>query len=428
MTRTATLACLLVVVLAPLTAASAGAIDVSGSPDLELTLPDDTVAPGQETELEFQLANQGSVSGGGATQSGTVTDARSVIVEVTDTEGAPFTVETKRQSVGVVTTNEPTEVPVDVTVPRGASPGTYEVELEVDYQYTNLIDVGGGTANQNDVSGFERFEIDVTVTDDAQFRVTEIDSDLRVGEEGRITGRLENTGGSIARNAEIEFSPSNENINALSSTVAVGDISADESAPFSIPVEVTSSAQAVPQRFDFDVNYRDENGISQTTDDPEFLAEIGEQRDTFLIETDDASVAAGSSRALDITLTNNLDEPVSDIEGKLFADDPLDSSNDETFTGSLDPGESTTVTVDLSAAGGATVKNYPASMDFRYTDSDGDSKLTDTYRVAISVTEPVDDGGGLPLGPLAVGLVAVGGGVFLWRRRGNTTDEIGGTE
>jgi hypothetical protein len=401
--------------LAPLTAGSAEAIDANGNPDLELMLPDDTVTPGQETELSFQLVNEGRVTGGGTTSPGTVTDARSVIVEV-DEQRAPFSVDTNRQSVGVVTTNEPTEVPVDITVPQRASPGTYELEVEVEYQYTGLINVGSGVENQNDLPGFDRFEIDVTVTDDAQFRIKEIDSDLRVGEEGRITGQLKNTGGSVARNAEIEFSPSNENINALSTTVAVGDISADESVPFSLPVEVTSEAEAVPHRFDLDINYRDENRISQSTDDPEFLADIGDQREAFLVEPVNRSIPAGESQPLDLRVTNNLDETVTDIEGKLFADDPLDSTNDETFTESLDPGETTTVTVDLSAASGTTIKNYPISIDFRYVDSEGDSKLSDSYRLAISVTEP-ETNGGPPIG-IIVGLLVVlaGGGYLGWRQ------------
>ena len=68
-------------------------------------------------------------------------------------------------------------------------------------------------------------------------------------------------------------------------------------------------------------------------------------------------------------------------------------------------------------------------MDFRYTDSDGDSKLTDSYRLSIDVTEPSDDGGGLPLGPLLIGLVVVGGvGGVLWRRRNSETTDVSGLD
>jgi sialidase-1 len=55
-------------------------------------------------------------------------------------------------------------------------------------------------------------------------------------------------------------------------------------------------------------------------------------------------------------------------------------------------------------------------VDFRYVDSEGDSKLTDSYRLAISVTEP-ETNGGPPVG-LIVGLLVVlaGAGYLGWRR------------
>lgn len=115
----------------------------------------------------------------------------------------------------------------------------------------------------------------------------------------------------------------------------------------------------------------------------------------FRVDIVNNTIPAGGSRQLNLRVTNNLNERVTDIEGKFFADDPLDSTNDETFTGSLKPGETTTVTVDLSASGGATIKSYPASIDFRYVDSEGDSKLTDSYRMVISVIEPNNSAGSL---------------------------------
>jgi hypothetical protein len=347
-----------------------------------------------------------------------VTTARNVIVNAKAEKNAPITVTSGKKSVGSVSEGNPTDVPLTLKIPRGAEPGKYTIKVNMNYRYTSQASVnrrGGGPGATVESTSSATGKFTIEISDDAQFAVTEVNSKLYVGEEGRVTGRIKNIGGTDATNTEIEFTPSEENINALSTNIAVGSIPAGESVPFSLPVEVTTGAEAVPHRFDLNVNYRDENGISQSTDDPEFLAEIRPDRDAFLVEPVNNTIQAGQSRPLELRVTNNINETVTDIEGKFFADDPLDSTNDETFTGSLDPGETTTVTVDLSASGGATIKNYPASVDFRYVDSEGDSKLTDSYRMAISVTEP-EESGGSPL-PLVIGLLVVAGGGFLaWRR------------
>jgi len=69
----------------------------------------------------------------------------------------------------------------------------------------------------------------------------------------------------------------------------------------------------------------------------------------------------------------------------------------------------------LNAESGATAKTYPVSIDFRYDDANQRSQLSDSYRMAIDVTESEDDG--LPLGIVAIGLVVLGGaGYALYRR------------
>jgi len=412
---------------AGLATAQSGEIDALGSPELNAYAPNNELTPGSEESLTVQIGNEGDFQRGSASDRQYVTTARDVAVAL-DASGTPITVETGKQSIGELPESRTGTPAFNLTVPDSASPGKYTLTVNLDYSYTSKARSAPSLRAQSSESSrsVER-TISVRVTDDARFEVTELDGSLRVGEEGEITGQLKNVGRQDATNAEVSFAPNSETVVALESNVAVGDIPAGESTEFSIPVEVTSDAEAVPKRFDLPVSFRDENGIRQSDNDPEFLVDVATQRDAFLIEPVDSSIEAGGSRALDIEVTNNLDEPVSDIEGKLFADDPLDSSNDETFTESLDPGETTTVTVDLSAASGATSKNYPASMDFRYTDADGDSKLTDSYRLAINVTEPADDGGGVPVVPLLIVLLVVAGvGAFLWRRNDGDLNDLGG--
>ena len=407
--------------------AQSGEIDALGSPELNAYAPNNELTPGSQETLTVQIGNEGDLQRGSATDRQYVTTARDVAVAL-NTGGTPITVDTGQQTIGELPETKTGTPRFNLAIPDSANPGRYTIDVNIEYAYTSKVRNAPGIRAQSSENSRSVTEtITVRVTDDARFAVTETDSSLRVGEEGRITGELENIGNDDARNAEISFAPNSETVVALETNVAVGDIPAGESTEFSIPVEVTSDAEAVPKRFDLPVSFRNENGIRQSDDDPEFRVDVGQQRDAFLIDVADSSIEAGATDTLDIELTNNRDERVTDIEGKLFADDPLSSSNDETYTEALDPGETTTVTVDLSAAGDATIKTYPVSMDFRYTDSEGDSKLSDSYRTAISVTEPTDDGGGLPIVPLLLVLLVVAGvGAFLWRRNGGSVDDLGG--
>ena len=409
---------LLILIVPGIAIAQTGEIDALGSPEISVYLPDKEVTPGTETTITLQLDNEGDFERGNAANREIVTTARGLSVDL-DTDDAPIRVTSGTTSVGRLTESQPKTAEFDIEVPDSADPGSYEIDVDMEYAYTskarNAPDIRPQTSEES--KSITR-TITIKITDDPRFRVTEVDSNLRVGEEGEITGEITNVGGEDATNVEVQFPSENSNIEPLETAVAVGDIEAGDAAEFRIPIEVGTEAEAVSKRFDLPVSFRDENGIRQTDDDPEFLVDIAPKRDAFEITPINASIEAGGSQSLDIEVTNRLDETVTDVEGKLFVDDPFDSSSDETFTTSLDPGETTTVTVDLSASAGATAKNYPVSMDFRYTDDDGDSKLSDSYRMAISVTEPEDDGG-LPVGSLLVGLGAVAGvGAFLWRRNG----------
>ena len=410
--------------------AQAGEIDAVGSPDLNAFAPDKEVTAGTNEALTVQIGNEGNFVSGSASDRDFVTTARGVSIALNG-GGTPITVETGQQTIGEVSTTDIKTPQFDIVIPDSAEPGRYTLTAKLSYAYTSKARTSqGDVARSAQSSRTVTRDVVVQVTDDPRFAVEEIDSTLRVGEEGEITGQLRNIGADDARSVEVRFAPDSDTVIATTNEVAVDEIPAGESARFSITVEVTTEAEAVPREFDLPVSYRNaDTGIRGEDDDPSFRVDIAESRDTLIVEPVNPTVSAGSTKSLDLRVTNNRDETLEDIEGKLFVDDPLDSSNDETFTTALEPNETTTVTVDLSASEGATIKSYPVSMDFRYTDSDGDSKLTDSYRLSIDVTEPSDDGGGLPLGPLLIGLVVVGGvGGVLWRRRNSETTDVSGLD
>ena len=300
---------------------------------------------------------------------------------------------------------ETTTVRYDVTFAPGAPVREYALS---------------GTVAFETSQGFQRVDESVSAGvvpgPEQRFSVTDVDSDLHVGEEGEITGTVTNEGPAEARNVVIQFAEQSQNVIPIERSVAVGTLAPGESGEFRLPVEIGEEAKAIDRTADIAVRYRNAEFETRAYQDVELLYEVQPERDQFLVEVDDREIEAGGQRALEVTLTNNLDQPVRDVEARLFADSPLDSGNDEGFVSELEPGESTTLTFDLSAAGSGTAKTYPISFDFRYDDADGNSQLSDTTRVPITV---VEGEGGLPVGLGLVALVAVvviGAGAYVLQR------------
>ncbi|WIV68265.1 COG1361 S-layer family protein [Natrialbaceae archaeon AArc-T1-2] len=500
---------------------------IDGEPDLEAFAPDRHFVPGTASELSLQVANDGEFSSGDPDARELVTTARNVRVAVDD-DSVPFEVRTGTQAIGSVSENEPREqVPFEVHVPEDVDHGEYEVDVELEYSYTDRYFPRAQSARERtttttetitiEVDDAPRFEVvdahsdvqvgeegtatlavenvgdedardvrltseatssrlafgeretdtthvdewkagerqtvtyDVVATPDAsarsyafettaryddsegvpgadegitwgltpageqRFSVESTETSLRVGEDGAIYGTVRNDGPTKAENVVLRYTDETPNVVPIETAVAVGTLEPGESGEFRLPLEVTGEADAVDRTLDVGVQYRTADLEQRLYEDVELLAAVEPKRDQFDVDVTDREIAAGETKSVDVEVTNNLDQTVTDVEARLFADDPLDSDDDEGFVEELEPGESVTMTFELEAASGATAKTYPISFDFRYDDERGTSQLSETTRVAIDVDAPEDD---FPW--LLVGLVVasgLGGGAYVYRHR-----------
>jgi len=308
---------------------------------------------------------------------------------------------------------------IDELAPSETATVTYDVEFAAGSAVRSYSITGGVTFK--DPEGITRTDESISFgfvpLEEQQFSVDNVSTDLRVGEDGDLVGTVVNEGPKPARNVVVRYVDDSPNIVAIEDAVAVGTLEPGERADFRLPLEVNTEAEAVGRVADLAIRYRDDDNERRGYDDVEAVYTVGPERDEFSVEIDDQEIETGETTTVDVTVTNNLDEPVSNVEARLFTDEPLSSDDDEAFAASLAPGESTNMTFTLSAAGGATLKTYPVSLDFRYDDADGDSQLSDTFRAAVTLTE---SSGGLPLGTVLVGAAIVGalaGGVIYYRRR-----------
>ena len=247
-----------------------------------------------------------------------------------------------------------------------------------------------------------------------------VESTLRVSGEGTVRVTVVNEGPTALENPVATLEPPSQNVDVLEPGVAFEDLAPGESAELTFDVEAADGARAGTRQFSLETEYEGPGGDVETVDPVRFRADVGQQRDTFGVETGNTTVTAGETSRVVVAVTNRREKAVTDISAKLFASNPLSAADDEAYVASLAPGETVSVSFRVSASGSAMTKDYPVSVDFQYVDDGGETRLSKSYRRPVTVVEP---SGGLfgflpPIGALvAVSLLVVPLAALTARRR-----------
>ncbi|MDD1742645.1 MAG: hypothetical protein LUQ47_04850, partial [Methanotrichaceae archaeon] len=99
------------------------------------------------------------------------------------------------------------------------------------------------------------------------------------------------------------------------------------------------------------------------------------------------TLAAGQKKGeLEATYKNIGDEPVSDAIARLSIFKPFSSVDDQAYIGNLDPQESKTVTFRLDVDSDATPKEYAINSEIKYTDVNGDTVISESMKIPVTVT------------------------------------------
>lgn len=366
-----------------------------------------------EDRARFQLADSDSegISAGGAgeldlevenTGSGVARDA---VLRVTS--GGPGLyfggVSSPRESTTVslpeMNPGDTEEVSVRVGAEADQSAGSYPVNANVEFRNEAGVDRVSRTLRTS-----------VEVRGEQEFTVSDLESGLRVGDEGELVGNVTNEGPDPVDDAVLVFAPQDGNVNPSDTDYALGDLAVGEEKRFRYSVGISSEAEYGPKQSIFLVRYRNEFD-DQREQDVVVDYVVDQSQDEFDLDSD-VTLAPGESDTVEVEITNLRDEPLENVQAKIFTDSPLSSSDDEAYVESIRPGENETLMFGLAASAGATPKSYSASMDFRYDDENGDTKISDTYRIPVQV-EGGSEGGFPTLALVAVGVLAA---VGWWKR------------
>jgi len=380
-------------------------IVVEDEPQFTVTrIRGDSIVAGDNGEVQYAIRNTGT---------STATDTEATFK--TNTEGTFFGQATgpsqsTARSIGSLEPREEEVVSVQMGAEENTDPGTYPIPVTVEFENRNGITETADTARTN-----------FTVQRDRSFEVNNVRlTDFRVDEpEAKLRATLTNEGPAPVQDMVVRIGAQDRlPLSVTSGEAAVGDLDVGDSTEVSFTVNIPEEAEpgsiSVPLMLEYE---NDADDVLQPTTPLRQRVVIGEERDRFRVLRTNATVSPGGDGELTTTIEYTGNETVTNANIKLFTNDPLSSSDDGAYLGTVEPGETVTATFRISASDTALTKEYTSAVEIRYDEPDGDTRFTGSLTIGVPVS--TEESSGLPLIPgIAIGALAlIGGAIIVYRRQ-----------
>jgi len=177
--------------------------------------------------------------------------------------------------------------------------------------------------------------------------------------------------------------------------------------PLTFTLTVSDNAPAGTYILNLPVEYEYQSDVRMTTDE---VAQLGLSTDhanyyknantTMQIpvivepearfEVSDVSgyLTVGQSDTINVTYTNIGELPAKDAMARIIVMKPLSSGTSVKNLGTLQPGESRTVSFDISASGSAVEKIYGLDSEIKYIDDSDETAFSDNLKVNVDLRAP----------------------------------------
>ena len=389
---------------------------VKGKPNLEVTVVgSQELTVGQVGAFQIMVQNIGTFSGdvedpadqvmalGYLTATGvTLVPPCTTAVGVTATltsGSSSIEVVSGAASIGTLSRGMSTTQPItfQLYIHKDAQPGTYKLDLKLEYQYLNDVDwLNPGEASpQFEFHWGKRVQqeqISITVVGTYFSAVITQTEGIRAGATGIITVDIQNSGASEAYDVTAEIVPGTS-ISPIGPASFLGDVPGNSSVTTQLKVSVSKEAIAKSSPVGILVKYKDERDVPRQS-----LLTVGvmvEGKLNFEVQTIqvDGSLTPGSERVITIPIVNAGDYEAKDAVAKInivnpFATAPFSTTDDTAYIGTLQPGESGLARFRISVDADAVPKPYILEVEVKYWDSLGNSYTSDTMRATVTVQQP----------------------------------------
>lgn len=328
---------------------------VVGRPNLDLSATDNRVGAGERVTLDVFVSNDGDIDRGGpAEYEQRVTTARNVRLEIDEdrmnrTLRRGIEVRTGEVFAGSVPEGASGPYGFSLDVSESLSPGTYEIPVEMTYDYTNFVrygpnaqpEYGDGTRTQ---TGF----VTVVVEDSPEFSVAaENLTPVTAGDATTYRLNVTNTGTQPATDVRVGLSAANSSLffggadaPQQRTSVFFERMEPGESRTFGVTVGAAETTAPGTYLADAVVSYEDPSGVSGRSAGLSFGVAVGSEQ-TFALRSVDADLAVGDAGNVTGRVVNTGESNVTDAV-VLFGggNGTLSPRETEYAVGDLAPGES----------------------------------------------------------------------------------------
>jgi len=356
------------------------------------------VAPGETGRVSVLLENAGSA---------TAHDAQFTLSS-SDSALSPGTAGTATRYDARWAPGETRRLNYTVTAATGARGQSYSLELAPSYR-----DATGATVSQQPLS------VGITPSAGGLLSVADVRSSVVVGGSSPVTVTLRNGGDRTLRDATVRLSSVGDLAvgGGESASRFVGRWGPDETRSLTYDLTAGSETTAGSYPLAATVTYTDSEGAALTSR-PTTVPVTVPAQSGFTVQSVSTDATAPGSGTVSLTLRNDAGRAVSDASVSLattateLAVDGGPSA--ERFVGRWDPGETRTLTYDLTAGEATTGGTYTLTTGVAYT-VDGGQVTTRSVPVGVRLAEPPE-----------FGLTDLGGDLYVGERgtvRGTVVNE-----
>ncbi len=413
------IAIIMVFLMAP---AMAGTLYISDGPTFTATVAGtNQFSPGKDVQLPVKIENRGLnylkfVQAGYIERDDLPNTAKFVTASLAPGD-SPVIIKSDSQVMGDVPGGKSVLVTYTIKIPKQAAAGKYLLPLAINYQYlAGAEQSAGDLIEYNYKTKTVMVTLPVTIEPNVFLEVLPVtNGGLNVGTEGYLDLNVTNSGGEDAHDAIIKILRNgNSPVTPTDSSVYIGDFPAGNSTVCRFKVSVSRDAEAQEYPVDVIAVYKNREGDTVTST-PVTVGIPVNGRIGFDVITAESKISAGKKKVIEVTYRNSGDSTAYNAQARISVVDPFISNDDSAYLGDIAPGKTAVARYEVSVSSDAVAKDYALDSEVRYRDSLGNSQISDTVKVPVTVvpTTAMDGIMANMIFILAVIIVIIAAGYYL---------------